>query len=304
MTQLRLALLLLVFASAVTLPGCRREVGEEGPRYGAKPVATAPKASYHLAVPPLYNPSGLAQVYRPLVDHLSREMEGTSFDLDASRDYPHFTAKIRDRLPAFLIANPLQAILAMDHGYRVLAMAGEPGDSRGIFLVREDSGLRDPADLKGKVVSYADPTAMAGCMLPQHFLFRQGVNVMTELDNRYVGSQESVIRGVILGRCMAGAVSLTMWRAFQRLHQKEAALVQGIWETEPLLPHALLARDDVPPPVVDRVRALFLGLHDSQQGRETLAGLAIPRFLPASNIDYAPVQTFIARFEQDVRAVR
>lgn len=51
----------------------------------------------------------------------------------------------------------------------MIAMAGDPKDFKGIFLVRIDSGIKVPADLKGKAVSYPSPTALAACIMPQYF---------------------------------------------------------------------------------------------------------------------------------------
>ena len=44
-------------------------------------------------------------------------------------------------------------------------MAGNQGDFKGIFIVRKDSGITKPADLKGQLVSYPSPTALAGMMV-------------------------------------------------------------------------------------------------------------------------------------------
>jgi len=68
---------------------------------------------------------------------------------------------------------------------------GDDENFRGIILVRKDSAIENVADLKGKAVSYPAPTALAAAMMPQYYLQTHGLDVMNDLDNRYVGSQAS-----------------------------------------------------------------------------------------------------------------
>lgn len=298
----RLLLSLLLTWLAIAGSGCRRDSDPVGPRYGPAP-ATGAKHVYSFAVHPLYNPAKLLQAYQPLIDHLNREMPGTRFELEASRDYAHFEEKIRARVPEFLLPNPWQTTIAMDLGYQVIAMAGEPADFRGIFIARKDSPLRVPADLKGKAVSYPSRTALAACIMPQYFLHLQGVKVLQDIDNRYVGSQESSIMNAYLGKTAVGATWPPPWRAFQKEHPREAGELKIIWETEYFVNNSVMARHDVPEAVRERVRTLLLGLPDAPAGMKILAGMETARFLPARDGDYDCVRRYIADFEKKVRPV-
>lgn len=283
--------------------GCRQEPSAEGPRYGA--VSTVPSNHlYTLAVYPLNNPAKLFQAYQPLCDYLSREMPGARFELEASRDYAHFEEKIRARSPEFLLANPWQTRIAMPLGYQVIVMAGEPGDGKGLFIARKDSQLRVPPDLKGQAVSYPSPTAFAACILAQDFLQRRGVKVMQDIDNRYVGSQESSIMNAYLGKTAVGVTRPSSWRRFQREHPREAALLKVLWETEPLVNNSLMVRNDVPEAVQRQVVVLLLHLGDDQPGAKILAGMDMARFLSASNADYDFLRQYLAKFAKEVRPVK
>lgn len=291
----------LVLLSAV-LQGCNKEPENRGPQVGTTPL-NAGVPVYRLAVHPLHNPAKLIQAYQPLVDYLNSRIHGARIDLEASRDYANFEEKFRQRKPELLLPNPWQTLEAMKVGYHVLAMAGEAQDFKGIFVVRRDSKLKQPADLKGKSVSYPSPTALAACIMPQYFLHGYGINVNTEIDNRYVGSQESSIMNAYLGQTAAGATWPPPWRAFQKEHPQEAAELKVIWETEPLINNSVMVRDDVPPELAQQVRTLLLGLTDAAQGKAILAGMETARFLAASDTDYDVVRQYVARFEREVRPV-
>ncbi len=295
------AIAILVLLSGI-LTACSKEPETLGPQVGTKPL-NVDVPVYRLAVHPLHNPAKLMRAYQPLVDYLNSRIEGARFDVEASRDYANYEVKFRQRKTEFLLPNPWQTLEAMKAGYRVIAMAGEAEDFKGIFIVRRDSGLKHPADLKGKAVSYPSPTALAACIMPQYFLHTHGVNINTEIENRYVGSQESSIMNVYLGQTAAGATWPPPWRAFQKEHPREAADLKLIWETEPLINNSVMARDDVPPKLAQQVRALLLGLADTAEGKAILAGMETARFLPASDADYDVVRQYVARFEREVRPV-
>lgn len=290
---------LLIFG----LAACDREPQQPaGPQYLARPSQdTLPV--YRLAVHPLHNPRTLTQRYQPLIDHLNRQVAGARFELEASRDYQAYEAKFRARAPELLLANPWQTLEAMKAGYRVIAMAGDAEDFKGIFIVRRDSPIRSAADLKGKTVSYPSPTALAACVLPQYFLHSRGIDIRRDTRSQYVGSQESSIMNVYLRQVDAGATWPPPWRAFQKEHPKEAAELMVIWETPHLLNNSVMMRGDLPVAIRDQIRRVLLGLTETPEGRKILAGMETGRFHPADDASYEPVRDFIARFEREVRPV-
>jgi len=258
---------------------------------------------YRLAVHPLHNPRKLSQAFQPLVDHLNANMPGVRFELEASRDYAVYEARFRAREPHLLLPNPWQTLEAMEVGYRVIAMSGDAADFKGLLIVRKDNPITSPLALKGQAVAYPAPTALAACIMPQWFLHRSGLNVVHDLDNRYVGSQESSILNVLGGQVAAAATWPPPWRAFQREHPAEAAQLKVMWQTPPLLNNAVMVRDDVPVAVGERVRELLLSLHDTVPGRAVLEGMETSRMHAANDASYAVVRDFVDRFEREVRPV-
>lgn len=293
---------LLLAAGALVLAGCGpAPEPAAGPAYEDAPTAAQPL--YRLAVHPLHNPKKLTESYTPLVAYLNRHLPGARFELEASRDYPTYEQKLLAREPEFLLPNPWQTLQAIKRGYRVIAVAGDAEDFRGIFLVRRDSPVRVPADLKGKAVSYPSPTALAAAIMPQWYLHENGVDVMRDIENRYVGSQESSIMNAYLGEVAAAATWLPPWRLFQQEHPREAAQLKVIWQTPRLQSNSVMARGDVPAALVDEVRRLLLSLHETAEGRAVLAGIQMRRFHAGDDASYDAVRDFVGRFEREVRPV-
>jgi phosphonate transport system substrate-binding protein len=293
---------LIALVTTLLLLGCDRPAESPALKYSSAP-ATASLPTYRLAIHPLYNPQKLAEAYQPLVDHLNRQLAGVRIELEASRDYQAYEQKFRARGPEFLLPNPWQTLESIKVGYRVIAMAGDATDFKGIFIVRKDSGIKTPVDLKGKVVSYPSHTALAACIMPQYFLHQNGVDVMQDIQNVYVGSQESSIMHAYLGQSAAAATWPPPWRLFAKDHPAEAAQLHVIWETPSLLNNSVMVRDDVPAAISDEIRQVLLDLATVPEGKAILAGMATARFHAADNATYNQVHDYVATFEKAVRPV-
>ena len=286
---------------AWVLAACARDETATGPRFQTEPPAGRGEALYRLAVHPLHNPTKLLQVYGALTDYLSARLPGVRFELEASNDYAHFEDKAARRAPHFLLPNPYQALRAQGYGYQVIAEAGDSADFHGVFIARRDRLPADPTALRGQVLCYPAPTALAAAMLPQVWLARQGLDVRAETESLYVGSQESAILSAYQGECAVGVTWSLPWRVFQRTHPAEAAELVAVWQTDPLINNAFMARDDLPADLVAQVRSALLGLATEDEGRALLLRLEIPRFNPADDVRYQQalqgfLDDYVARF--------
>ena len=275
----------------------------EGPRYAAAKPTKEQHVTYRFAVHPLHNPHKLNQTYQPLIDYLNRQLPDQRFELEAARDYQVYEARFRSREPEFLLPNPWQTLEAIKVGYSVIAMAGDAADFKGLIIVRKDAGIHSPKDLRGKAVSYPSPTAVAAGIMPQYFLYQHGIDINRDIENRYVGSQESSIMNAYLQHTAAAATWPPPWRAFQKDHPLEAEKLQVMWETESLPNNSVMVRNDVSTAVREKVRKALFDLGHTNEGRQILADLETAYFHPANDANYAVVQKFIDNFERKVRPV-
>lgn len=264
-------------------------------------VAPGSDNVYTIGVHPLHNPQRLFKIFNPLVQYLSDNISGVTFELEASRNYAAFDKKLESREFEFSLPNPFQTILAIDKGYEVFAKMADDENFRGIILIRKDSNINEISDLKGKAVSYPAPTALAATMMPQLYIQEHGVDVMTELDNRYVGSQESSIMNVFIGNTSAGATWPPPWLALIKERPELSEQLEVKWQTAPLVNNSLVARDDVPKDVVEQVKKLLLSLHKSAEGRRVLQPIELSKFEEANDQTYDIINEFIEIFSQKVR---
>lgn len=302
--RLKRSVLSFLWVICLLIAGCEREAPapEYAPTFVDQPANRA--ATLVLGVHPLHNPQRLFQVYQPLVDHLNRTLPGARLRLEASRDYADFEKKLAGRHFHLALANPYQTIVSRQYGYHVFAKMGDDDNFRGILLVRKDGNIRELKDLKGKRISYPASTALAATVMPQWFLHQNGIDVHRDVTNLYVGSQESSIMNVYLGKTAAGATWPLPWKAFSREHPEVAGQLEVKWQTPPLVNNSLLARDDVPRETVFHIQRLLLNLPATDEGRAILAGVELTAFEAADDSAYHALQNFIERFEREVRPIK
>ena len=291
--------LALLLSIALPAFGQDKPVEPSGPEFATTPPSSGKE--YIFAIHPLHNPARLFEVYGPLIEYLNRNIPGVTFRLEASRSYEAFEEKLYARKFDFALPNPYQTLRSLGHGYHVIAKMGDDYKFTGIILVRRDSGIKRVQDLKGKKVSYPAKTALAATMMPQYFLQTHGLDVNRDIENLYVGSQESSIMNVYLGNVAAAATWPMPWEAFQKEHPDKARELEKKWETEPLINNGVVARDDVPASLARRVAQLLNGLHESEEGRAILARMPLSRFELADDRRYRVIEDFLREFARKVR---
>jgi len=294
-----LILLLITFFSACQ----KKEEIEYIPLYSEQ-APLKKRDVYIFGVHPLHNPKRLFEVYQPMVKYINERLEKSELRLEASRNYAAFDKKLFSGYFHFSLPNPYQTVISTQKGYKVFGKMGDDENFRGIILVRKDSGIKKVSDLKGKVVSYPAPTALAATMMPQWYMHTHGVDVNKEITNSYVGSQESSIMNVYLGKSVAASTWPPPWRAFIKERPEVAEQVTVKWETSSLPNNGLVVREDVPQSVTDRVSKIIFSLHTHDEGKKILEAMELSRYEAAEDKTYDPVRKFLDRFESEVRPIR
>lgn len=286
------------------LLGCERAEPVYAPRFSETPLESQEELIF--GVHPLHNPHRLFEVYDPLITHLNQQLRKNphfahvKFRLEASINYNAYEKKLYTQEFAFALPNPYQTLFALERGYRLFGKMGDDNKFRGLILVRKDQDIHDVMQLKGKSVSYPACTALAGTLMPQYFLQQHGLNVHKDLNNLYVGSQESSIMNVLLKKTTAGATWIVPWERFQEKNPELAQQLTIQWQTESLPNNSLMARNDMPDELVSFVSQFFLNLHTYPEGQALLKRIPLAYFESADSTTYQAVADFMQRFNQVV----
>lgn len=293
-----------LFLTLIFFMGCENNTPKEAytPTYASAPALI--RQEYIFGVHPLHNPKRLFEVYQPLMDYLNSQLGEKLFRLEASKNYDEFDKKLFSSHFDFALPNPYQTLTSLEHGYTIFGKMGDDHNFRGIILVRKDSAIQHVSDLKGKTVSFPAPTALAATMMPQWFLHNHGLNITKDIESLYVGSQESSIMNVYLGKSVASSTWPSPWLSFIQERPEVAAELKVMWETPNLLNNGLVVKKSIDSALVHRVSKLLFDLHTHPEGQSILKGMQLSRFESANNQTYEPVRLFLEAFERDVRTIR
>ena len=263
--------------------------------YADRPANTSTNRVYSFAVHPLHNPMRLFSKYQPLLDLINEQVEGFSLKLVTSRDYPTYDQRLYMGRFHFALPNPLQTLASQSHGYHIIGKMGDDHIFRGIIVMRRDSHVMFVEDLDHAALSFPAPTALAATIMPKYFLQTRGLNLENN-DIRYVGSQESAIMNVYMGKTAAAGTWPLPWELLLSSRPELSEVLEVKWMTPSLVNNGLVVRNDVPADHVQQVMKVLLDLPTYSRGREILDRIHISCFETASSISYEPVREFLSDY--------
>jgi len=282
----QLIFLLLIFG------GCGTKQNKEYiPQYGDVPAVHVKKTEYIFAVHPLHNPERFFEIYQPLINYINAQAVDFSLKLESSKDYGSFEQKLYHGKFHFALPNPYQSVIATKFGYTVFGKMGDDQNFRGIIVARKDAHLKNVSGLRGEVISFPSSTALAASMMPKYYLKLHGLNVEKDAVCRYVGSQESSIMNVYLGKSKAGCTWPPPWKMLIKQHPEINSALEIVWQTEPLINNGLIVRNDVSQKHLAIVANAIFELQNNAKGRIILKRMELSRFEKTENDKYVSIVT-------------
>lgn len=254
---------------------------------------------YVFGVHPYTTPQSLFEAYAPIMRYLERKLPGTRFQVEGSRDYADFEAKLAARRFHFALPNPAQTLLSFDSGYRVIAKMTPDEDFRGLIVARADKAPATPKELAGKTMCFPSASAVAGTMLPLMYLHDNGVAAKS-IQVRYVGSQFSSILNAYTGEFAACGSTARFWRAWSRENPEKAKDMKVVWRTQSLPHNSVVARDDVAESLSGRVAAALAGMDQDRDLDQGQFRIDQQHFELANNATYRPMLEFLRRYDEAI----
>ncbi len=162
-------------------------------------------------------------------------------------------------------------------------------------IVRRESPVRSFEDLRGRVWAYNDAGSNSGYVMPRDHLLGLGETAGFFGAVVASGSHQRSIRLVLDGEADASGIDSTVLELECARRPELAAglrVVESIGPC-PIPPVVVSAR--LPASVTERLRALFLAMHEDPEGRVILADGLIARFVPVRDADYDPIRAMVRR---------
>jgi len=250
----------------------------------APPMAHAEPAAEPLVfvVHPFDTPSRLYQRFRPLCDYL-QESIGRPIDLRVASTYEEQIQHIAEGKADLTYIGPTPYVRAHDRYAPVRLLAAEAEGGRAFYqsvvVARRDSKIRALADIRNRTMAFGADKSFSSFYIPRLMLQNAGVRLMDLKNYAYLGRHERVALAVLHRDYDAGGLRLEI--AQQYLDRG----LRIVATSDPLPPHAIVARPGLPESIAETVRQALLA--PNARGREAFRAMGEEvSFVPIADADY------------------
>jgi phosphonate transport system substrate-binding protein len=146
-----------------------------------------------------------------------------------------------------------------------------------VIVVRQDSGVASPADLKGQTIAFEDPGSTTGYLMPKAYLLEQGYSLVeksgsTPVASDQIGyvfaqSEENVMTMLLLGQVAATALNNL---DYEDIPAEGRAELVVIGQSQSVPRHVALASLKTDKKLRQRLTELLLAMHETEEGRAVL----------------------------------
>jgi phosphonate transport system substrate-binding protein len=232
--------------------------------------------------------------YRPLAQHLAERL-GRPVELRTVDSWEGLAKSLSNGETDLALMGPWGYVLANHSaGAQVVSTIlyeGKP-EYFAIMVTHPDSGIRSPADLKGKTFAFGDKGSTSGYLIPLHYFMQQGINPDTYFSKVLYTKHQAIETQVAAGQIDAGA-------DYNR--NRDAMIQQGllkperskiIWTSSPLPNDAFavskaLAQDRA---FVTRLRSALAEVGPLLKTRPSLLPPSYTGFVDKDNSFYKPIR--------------
>ncbi|MBW1882485.1 MAG: phosphate/phosphite/phosphonate ABC transporter substrate-binding protein [Deltaproteobacteria bacterium] len=188
----------VLLALALVVPGLDAQESER-----SREVATQ-----HFGVVNFYYPRMMYLKYQPLVDYLS-EHTGRSWELRVSTTYQQTVDELcAGRLTAAYLGpyTYVRARAACGAEPLIRLQTGGRDTYQSYILVRDDSPVRELAELEGKRFGFGSAMSTSSHLVPRAMLVEAGIDLGQDMQCLYLGHHQRALRAVLLGEVDACGV--------------------------------------------------------------------------------------------------
>ncbi|RMG05236.1 MAG: phosphate/phosphite/phosphonate ABC transporter substrate-binding protein [Nitrospirae bacterium] len=246
-------------------------------------------------------------MYRPLAEYLSKKT-GINVRFTILSKYGDVIDRFEQRSMDGAFFGDLTGVLAMELlGVKPLVRPVGPGGrwrSRGVIVVRKDSGIRSVSQLKQRVFAFVDRASVTGYLFAVYYLKEAGVGDIDSYFSEYyfTGSHDAALYAVLDGRADAASLREDILKDAVSKDPSIGDEIQVIARSDEMPVSTLCVRNDLPEEIRGLLRESLLNMSDDEKGKEVLMGMSISRFSPAKKEDFEVVYKLLRNVGLDARS--
>jgi phosphonate transport system substrate-binding protein len=246
----------------------------------------------------------MAARYEPLAEYLAKKL-GLQVTLIYLDSYGEVCDKfLYKQLDAAFFGSFSYALTHAKAGVESIVRPDYHGTStyRGLIVVREDSNIRNVADMKDKRIALVHRATYAGYLYPLYYFKKHGIGDLETYFSKvmYMGSHDKTIFAVLRGEAdVATPKDLIYQRVIEENPDLKRKLVV-LSASGPVPSNALCVSKDLDPTLKNKLKEALLNLGDSEEIGSVTESLGATRFIETRDEDYAHLYKILLALDIDL----
>ncbi len=265
----------------------------------SSPPVEAASGKIIIGVIPEVNLVKQMERFLPLSEYLEKKT-GYDIDIKPLSNYGQLYEEMRDgNIDAGFFGSFVYGITRARIGVVPVARPVLPGGKStytGFLFVRRDTGIKKPADMKGRTIALADPGTAASYLAQREYLEGKGINIDKDMNIIWVGSHEAAIRAVMNHQADIGGAKDTVVARYRKENKLFDTLIEIVNETPRKLgfpDNTFAVRKGLEQVKTDALKKAMLQMHSDPEGKKVLFRFGAVRFIPTSDDDFKPLYDIV-----------
>lgn len=254
---------------------------------------------------PAEDSQAMIESSRQVLDSLQQQL-GVPVKAFVATDYNGVIEALRAKKLDVAYLGPFSYVMATsiaDVEAFAVALTKKTGQSayRSVIVVRKDSGLASPADLKGRSFAFVDPTSASGHLFPKAGLLQAGYDPERTFGRViFSGSHDASILAVANKKVDAAAVADRILASAIAKGTVKAEELQIVWSSSPIPESPMVWRKDLDPAMKDKVAKALANVKDLPWGDQGV----LNGFQPTNDAAYHVVRETAKTLKLDLRSMK
>jgi phosphonate transport system substrate-binding protein len=246
-----------------------------------------------VAVSAMISPKSTFVYYKNLLDYIGRKLN-RKVKIIQRKTYSEVNELIKTRKVdlAFVCSGPY-VTGKKDFGMELLVAPEAYGEKvyYSYIIVHKNNRISSFEKLAGKSFAFTDPHSNTGCLVPTYQLARMGKTP----DNYFkkfifTKSHDNSIKAVAKKLVDAASVDHLIWEYADAINPEFTSKTRIIAKFGPFGIPPVVVHPDLDPALKEKMRKLFLQIHEDEKGKSIIDAIHIDKFVNANDEDYDSVR--------------
>lgn len=281
--------LVLIFLVVLLVSGCQSSHIEYDINFTkTEPMSPielpdAQQAPIRVAFSSVLNPADTIKHYKTLTNYIGEQLNRPVIMIQRKSYSEISMLMINGGADIALLSSGAYITYRNVAGLEAIAMQERKGLPyyQGYLVVNRKSNIKDISELKGRSIAFTDPISYSGFIFIDHLLAEFNETPETFF-NRYVYTynHDSALQALLDKVVDAASVNSLVIKNMEQSNPELAKTLQVIAESPRLGTGPVVVNSDMPDADKERVKEIFLSMHEQQDMQEALKGLSIDRYVP------------------------